>query len=397
MAELTEELENDETANFPEEIIIFPPENANDDCDTDEDSGDENIVDINNLPGAQLRGNVELRKPPEEHWDSDDEKPLSTFVLRKPKLLKTFDYKIGCDLETASKEWKDMSYVSNNMSPAAWFLMFFDQEIINSILEYSNTYARQKNRSGDITRDEILSFIGVLVLSGYIPLPRKRMFWQNTTDTNNKLVCEAISRDRFQYMMNNIHCNDNTKLNKEDKYSKMRPLFDILNKKFFDHAPIEENHSIDESMVPYFGRHSGKQFIRGKPIRWGYKIWVGALRLGYIVYFDPYQGSSTTLPDRYKHLGLGASVVLQYSDVLKEMPHEPFHLFFDNYFTSISLLLELKQRNVKATGTMRENRIPKSPLSNSATLKKRNVGILNTVWQIKILSFVNGVTTISSI
>lgn len=104
-------------------------------------------------------------------------------------------------------------------------------------------------------------------------------------------------------------------------------------------------------MIPYFGRLSGKQFIRGKPIRWGYKFWIDALRLGYIVYFDHYQGCSTT-PDKYKHMGLGASVVLQYADVLEKMPYDSFHLYFDNFFTSLSLLKELKLRNIKATGTL---------------------------------------------
>ena len=32
--------------------------------------------------------------------------------------------------------------------------------------------------------------------------------------------------------------------------------------------------SIDESMVPYFGKHSTKMYIRGiKAIRFGYKLW----------------------------------------------------------------------------------------------------------------------------
>ncbi|RZC34126.1 DDE Tnp 1 7 domain containing protein, partial [Asbolus verrucosus] len=113
-------------------------------------------------------------------------------------------------------------------------------------------------------------------------------FWQNRNNTNNKLLCDAISRDRFQYIMSNLQFTDNTKLNKVDIYSKLRPLFDILNKKFFEYVLAEENHSIDESMIPYFGRQNGKQFIRRKPIRWGYKFWIGALRMNYIVYFDPY-------------------------------------------------------------------------------------------------------------
>nr|CAI5864299.1 unnamed protein product [Callosobruchus analis] len=127
-------------------------------------------------------------------------------------------------------------------------------------------------------------------------------------------------------------------------------------------------------MVPYFGRHGCKQFIRGKLIRWGYKFWVGATRTGYIVHFDPYQGSSSTLPEQYSDLGLGSAVVLQYADVLQRMPYGPFHLFFDNYFTSLSLIKELGARNMKGTGTIRENRIPECPLKRSSDLKVSDRG-----------------------
>ncbi|KAG5882863.1 hypothetical protein JTB14_034583 [Gonioctena quinquepunctata] len=55
LSELLAELEKDEDAVLPKEIVIFPPENANEGCDTDEDSGDENVVEPNNFPGAQLQ------------------------------------------------------------------------------------------------------------------------------------------------------------------------------------------------------------------------------------------------------------------------------------------------------------------------------------------------------
>lgn len=330
---------------------------------------------MNNLPGAQLRAEAVAQiTENSEEWDTEDEKPLSELTQRRPKLLKKFFY-TNCDLGISTfGDWKQVSTVATNLSPLSTFLQFFDEEVINLVVSYSNTYALQNNRAGDITSDEFLCFLGVLLLSGYVPLPRKTMFWQNREDTNNKLVCDALSRDRFQYIMSNLHCNDNTHLDKSDKYAKMRPLFDILNKRFFDHAPVEENHCIDEAMVPYFGRHSGKQFIRGKPIRWGYKVWTAALRLGYIVYFDPYQGSSATLPDKYKHMGLGASVVLNYADILQKMPYGPFHLYFDNYFTSLSLMKELILRKIKATGTIREHRIPQCPLTSSKILKKKKRG-----------------------
>jgi DNA excision repair protein ERCC-6 len=55
----------------------------------------------------------------------------------------------------------------------------------------------------------------------------------------------------------------------------------------YEICPNETYFSIDDSMVPYFGRQECKQYIRGKPIQFGYKIWCGATRLGYICWFLP--------------------------------------------------------------------------------------------------------------
>ena len=37
--------------------------------------------------------------------------------------------------------------------------------------------------------------------------------------------------------------------------------------------PLPEIWAIDVAMKPYFGCHSLKQFIREKPVRFGYKFW----------------------------------------------------------------------------------------------------------------------------
>lgn len=134
-------------------------------------------------------------------------------------------------------------------------------------------------------------------------------------------------------------------LDKGDKYAKVRPLYDALNKNFFDLTPHEEHHSVDESMVPYFGRHSLKQFIRNKPIRYGYKTWVATTYQGYTVWKDPYHGKSQTLDPKYATLGLGASVVLNYCDVLQKLGDFPFFMYFDNYFCGLPVLEELKKKD----------------------------------------------------
>jgi hypothetical protein len=66
--------------------------------------------------------------------------------------------------------------------------------------------------------------------------------------------------------------------------------------------------TIDESMVPYFGKHGCKQFIKGKPIRYGCKIWMGATSTGYAVWLEPrlepYQEAKTKIENKYKTFGL---------------------------------------------------------------------------------------------
>ncbi|KAK9722216.1 Transposase IS4 [Popillia japonica] len=136
-------------------------------------------------------------------------------------------------------------------------------------------------------------------------------------------------------------------------------------------APSTQAHSVDESMVPYFGKHGTKQFIKGKPIRYGYKFWCGGTSTGYLAWLEPYQGAGTLLGS-YDGIGLGYSVVMTYADLLpKDFPYE---IYFDHFFTSIHLLEDLYQQNIRATGTIRSNRIMDCNIMKSDVLKKRPRG-----------------------
>ena len=60
----------------------------------------------------------------------------------------------------------------------------------------------------------------------------------------------------------------------DDAYFKVSPVFENLNKtgKWIKLIASSGAYSVEEIMVPYYGRHSSKQFIRGKPIRFGCKV-----------------------------------------------------------------------------------------------------------------------------
>ncbi|XP_025421451.1 piggyBac transposable element-derived protein 3-like [Sipha flava] len=191
-------------------------------------------------------------------------------------------------------------------------------------------------------------------------MSQRRMYWEKAPDTNNGLVSNAMRRNRFDDIFHNFHFSNNNNLDNYDKYAKIRPLITMINTRFLMHAPHEEFHSIDESVVPYYGKHGCKQFIRGKPIRFGFKVWVGTLHLGYALWISPCQGKNTGL--NQTDVGLGGSVILAYTNQIINHQPAPYHLVFDNFFTSVNHLEKLKSINIRATGTIRSNRIMKCPI-----------------------------------
>ena len=184
-----------------------------------------------------------------------------------------------------------------------------------------------------------------------------------------------MRRNRFEEIMRFFHGTNNANLLIEDKFVKIRPFLGILNRNFLasGHVFGPTDVLIDESMIPYYGRHSNKQFICGKPIRWGYKGWVAASTLGYAFAIDFYQRKHRPEnPTDYRNqFELGSEILLDFLDSLEtQYGVRRFSLYFDNFFTSIKLLEHIQERGNGASGAVRCNRLEKCPLTNSIVFSK---------------------------
>ena len=156
--------------------------------------------------------------------------------------------------------------------------------------------------------------------------------WKNASDTCHKLVANPMRWDKFEAILTNFYFADNNGLDGADKFSKVRPLVKHLNKKFLEEAPVEEFYSFDKSMCEYYGCHGCKQFFRGKPIHFGFKIWCGTTTSGYLAWFDPYQGRKAISPvEERSSFGFGGNLVYSSADDLQSHIQEQLHLCFDNF------------------------------------------------------------------
>ena len=119
-----------------------------------------------------------------------------------------------------------------------------------------------------------------------------------------------------------------------------------------------------------------KQYMKGKPNPWGIKVFFLCGKSGMPYNFLAYQGKTTKLPEKYNHLGLSRSVVMSVvEDRIKVYGN--YHLFFDNYFTSPSLVQELHTEGINCTGTVRANREGSLLIKPNSELVKQGRGAMD--------------------
>ena len=141
--------------------------------------------------------------------------------------------------------------------------------------------------------------------------------------------------------------------------------------------------SIDKSRVPCHGRYSSKQFIRAKPIKFGYKLWVVASATG-----SPYNVQYMQESQQMIATGeaLGTRVVKNVLEVCEGQSNH--NGFFNNFFSSYQLLSDLDKKGFRTTGTMRKDRVIKCPLIDMKQMKRkerrlydyRSDGKIEIVW-----------------
>lgn len=287
--ELTAILEESDSSDSETEnvdIVYIPPEVT---ALTDEEDIDDNLLTEDVLE-KDIAGTFEI------HGKENSKVKISKTSKNsmKPNWNKT-EYPIYSAFPTSVESacLQDMVVQYGELSPFEIFSLFVDNTLLKMIADFSKKYANSNNRHNFVCSEtELKKFLGILFLSGYNTFPQQDMFWSTDEDKGVDLVKKAMSRNRFREIKRNLHVSDNSSLDKRDKFSKLRPFIEYLNKKFIQFGIFSHNLSIDEQMVPYFGRHSAKMFIKGKPVRFGFKIWCLCSSNGYLYQFQPYGGHS---------------------------------------------------------------------------------------------------------
>jgi len=239
----------------------------------------------------------------------------------------------------------------------------FPRRIFQLATEETNRYALQNEEKEQghgnhkwklVTEHDIYKFISIILVLGVLRVRNLQTLWAKTSPSIARLpsVSHIMPEYRFREIKRYFHLNDNTKAapsssDLHDPLYKVRAVYQCLQERFRLHWKLGQFVSLDESMTAYKGRSSYKQYIRSKPIRWGFKFFCLADPMsGYFKEFLLYTGK-TTVEENY---GLCTDVVLHLVGKSR-LENTGTIVVADNYYTSPLLVALLAQQGIGFIGT----------------------------------------------
>ncbi|XP_050299757.1 piggyBac transposable element-derived protein 4-like [Anthonomus grandis grandis] len=252
--------------------------------------------------------------------------------------------------------------LDENSTPLDIFSLIVDDEIISHIVTETNKYAQQKIRSSQKTKgsrinqwtatnnDEIKKFLGLTMWMGLVRLSTLSDYGSTRSIYNLAVPRALMSRNRYQLLLSMVHFNDNKTIVPGKRLGKIKPLVDILKRKFQNLFCPGEFIVIDETLVPWRGRLIFRQYIPNKAHRYGIKLFKLCSVDGYTWDLKIYSGKSAS---GERETGLAKNVCME---LLHNLLDQGRTLYVDNFYRSYELAKALLSRKTHVVGTVRSSK-----------------------------------------
>ena len=242
-------------------------------------------------------------------------------------------------------------------------------------MEQSNLYAVQTDPSKrlQLTKHELEQLLGTVIYMTTLHMPRSRLYW--AAETRVDKIANIMVRDRWELIKKNVHFNNNALLHDQDPANpnmlfKVQPVIDHLLPKF-QSIPQQQVLCVDQQIIPFKGHSSLKQYMAKKSYKWEYKAYLLCDTTEMVHNFEVYIGkilSAEGFPD----LGASANIVFRLASIVH--PNVSHILCFDNWFTSVPLVVELAKSKIFTLGTICTNRASGCSFSTDNDMRKRGRG-----------------------
>ncbi|KAL2087426.1 hypothetical protein ACEWY4_016254 [Coilia grayii] len=290
-------------------------------------------------------------KRPAEHWHDLSEEDVSP--VRIP----------FCPKRTPGPQLDPHS----SYRPLELFQLFFTPQVVKTLCANTNEHVARLRAAGrkkvwkDVTPDELYNWMAMVLYLGLVKVSEIRDLWNKESVFSFPFPPKVMAGHRFEAISASLHMSDpdvtarNDRLRGQPEYDqlcRLKPVLnDILDACRAYYHPYQ-NLAVDERMVKTKASIGMKQYMRDKPTKWGYKLFVLAdSKNGFTCNFSIYEGKAKSPSGK----GLSFDAVVN----LLEGNHlgSGYHIYVDNFYTSTMLFSHLHHRKFGVCGTVRERRI----------------------------------------
>lgn len=261
-------------------------------------------------------------------------------------------------------------------SPLELFQLYFNMATIGTIVQNTNTYAEQRKSAGlklkwtILTVKEFFGFLALVIYMGIVKLPAIVDYWSKRKGFNLEFPRSVMTCNRFRAISWNLHLSDpkEDEENKKkkgtgdfDRLFKIKPLYNSIVESCRTFFHPFRDLAIDERMVASKARTGLKQYMRDKPVKWGYKLFVLADSTnGYTWNFFVYEGKNAMCSGK----GLSYDSVMSLTDF--NLLGRGYKIYMDNFYSGPTLFTDLLSKHMLACGTIRTNRLgyPKTKMND---------------------------------
>jgi len=148
-------------------------------------------------------------------------------------------------------------------------------DLIRLLTEQSKLHHRQNEQKwkmlrktlkwSNITPEEMRKFMGLIILMGQVRKESVRDYWSTDPTISTPIFPQTMSRNCFESIWQPWHFSDNSQQRKDSGgLVKIFPLYEYFLQKFRSVYSPKQELSLDEAMIPWWGRLAFRTYNPGK-------------------------------------------------------------------------------------------------------------------------------------
>lgn len=305
---------------------------------------------------------------------SDESEPRKSYPAKGKQLKLTWNVEPPLPVRASSSNVlrcmyaKPMSEATKVQNPTEAFDLFFTEQMAEICLKFTNEQISEvqtgegtssSSCTGPVDMIEMRAFLGAIILIGIFKSGGENVedLWRDDGTGRDILRCIMPLR-RFSFIIQNLRFDELTSREsrrQNDKACLVSELYALFNEASESNLMPGANLCVDETLVPFRGRCSFRQYIPSKPARYGLKLFTLCdAQTSYHLSSKLYTGKAE---NGAVAVNLSTTSVLDLVDKLAVSQKKGRNMTTDNYYTSLKLAQELKARDMTLVGTIKGNRV----------------------------------------